>query len=280
MPRASLIVSTYNQPAYLDLVLHSLALQSEPEFEIIVADDGSGPETRAVIEAHRRAQGRPVEHVWQDDRGFRKTVILNEAAAHARSDVLIFTDGDCLAHRHFVGSHLTLLEPGTFVVGRTARLSSRLTAGVTVEGVRSGRVQRMTAGKVLDGIFGRSKKMEFAFYLGNPVLFRVAQRIKKNRDLWGGNFSCRREDFVRVNGYNEEFLGWGKEDLELGIRFVNAGLRAVSAANLAVNFHLWHPKPPNRSANVPLQNELKRRVRETGAFRCEIGLDAHTRSPG
>lgn len=273
-PSATVIIPTYNQPAFLDLVLLSFQVQSRGDFEIVVADDGSGPETKEVVDGHAREGRLPVVHVWHEDDGFRKTIILNRAAKLAKSDFLIFNDGDCVAHPKFVDSHVAECRPGRFQVGRTPRLSRKLSADVTKEGVLRGTAQRMSAGRVWDGLFGESKKMEFGLYLGAKWVFGAVQRTKRNLDLWGGNFSCRKADYVEVNGFNEEFLGWGKEDLELGIRFRNFGLTPYSLANRAINWHLWHPKPKGRAYNVQMQNRLKQHYRESGEYRCPVGYDS------
>ena len=273
--KVSVIVPTYNQPGFLHLVLCSFEVQTCRDFELLVADDGSGPETRELVEGWRVRGPFPIRHVWHEDEGFRKTVILNEAVKQSSGDYLIFNDGDCLAHPRFVASHVEFARPNGFAVGRTPRLSRRLTARVTEERVRSRKAQRMTLGKVADYLFGESKKMEFGSYIGNRALFELVQRTKKNLDLWGGNFSCFKSDYVKVNGFNEEFIGWGKEDLELGIRFRNLGLRPVSVANRAINFHLWHPKPGRRSYNVALQNRIKKSYRDSGEYYCPLGYANH-----
>jgi glycosyltransferase involved in cell wall biosynthesis len=272
-PSATVIIPTYNQPAFLDLVLLSFRVQHERGFEVIVADDGSGPETKEVIDRHAQEGGLSLRHVWHEDDGFRKTIILNKAVKLAATEVLIFNDGDCLAHPRFVESHLAACRKGRFQVGRTPRLSRKLSARVTRETVLRGATQRMSAAKIWDGLFGESRKMEFGLYLGTEWIFRTVQRTKRILDLWGGNFSCWKADYVEVNGFNEEFLGWGKEDLELGIRLRNLGLQPYSLANRAINWHLWHPKPRGRAYNVQLQNRLKQHYRESGEYRCPIGYD-------
>jgi glycosyltransferase involved in cell wall biosynthesis len=269
--RASVIIPTSNQPRFLDLVLLSFRHQCAEGFEVVVADDGSGSETEEVVRRHAEARRFPIRHLWHEDEGFRKTVILNKAVKAA--EVLIFNDGDCLAHPRYVESHLKLARPGAYAVGRTPRLSQKLTERITEADVAAGRAQSMSPVKILDGLFGKSKKLEFGLYVGNPLLFRIVSRLKRNLDLWGGNFSCSKADFVRVNGFNEEFVGWGKEDLELGIRLHNLGLEVRSAANFAINFHLWHPKPPGRSYNVALQNRLKQAFRDSGEYYCPVGYD-------
>ncbi len=275
MPRASVIVSTYNQPHYLELTLWSYALQGERRFELIVADDGSTGDTRDLVHRFAGETDLPVRHVWQEDRGFRKAEILNKAVRASSSGYLIFTDGDCIAHPRFVASHLRHAQPRTYLVGRTPRLGRRLSARVTLPAVRSGRAQRLTLDKMLDGLFGESRKMEFGFYLGSDLLFERVRKTKKNLELWGGNFSCHRADFVAVNGFNEDFVGWGKEDLDLGVRLRNFGLRPFSITNRAVNFHLWHGAPPDKKTNVQWQTETKEKYRRTGEYYCPHGLDGH-----
>ncbi|MBE0618131.1 MAG: glycosyltransferase, partial [Proteobacteria bacterium] len=178
----------FNRPDFLELVLLSFLVQSRHDFEVIVADDGSGQETREVVERHSHGEGLSVRHVWHEDLGFRKTVILNKAVKLSTTDVLIFNDGDCIAHPRFVESHLAAGRPGQFQVGRTPRLSRRLSTRVTRETVLRGTAQRMSTAKIWDALFGESRKIEFGFYVGNALVFRVVQWAKRNLDLWGGIF--------------------------------------------------------------------------------------------
>ncbi len=278
MADATVIVSTYDRPAYLALCLWSFDTQSRKDFELVVADDGSGEPTAQVVREFARAAAFPVRHAWQPHEGFRKAAALNEAVSLSKGAYLIFTDGDCIAHPRFVEQHRRQAAPGSFLVGRTPRLGRQLSAKVSVDAVRSGRAQRLTWGKVLDGILGRSRKMEFGLYLGGGALFRRVRRWKRNLELWGGNFSCWRGDFEAVNGFNEDFVGWGKEDLELGVRLRNRGVRPVSAVHAAVNFHLWHEASEDKKANVAWQTELKARYKRSGEHRCPRGLDGHPRA--
>jgi len=271
--KASVIVSTYNQPAFLGLVLLSLRLQSRFDFEVVVADDGSGEETRCLVQSFVADSPYPLRHVWQEDDGFRKPAILNQAVRASTADYLIFNDGDCLAHRHFVRGHLGLSRSGSVLVGRTPRLGRELTEGITRADVERGSAQRITLGKVLDYLRGRTTKLEFGVYVGNDWLFRQVQKTKKTLELWGGNFSCWKTDYVKVNGFNEQITGWGKEDDEIGVRFRNAGLQVVSVANRAVNFHLWHPKGHRVREVIEKNMGVKKEFQRSGEYRCQVGYD-------
>lgn len=271
--RASVIVSTYNQPAFLELVVASLARQSCPDFEVVVADDGSGDDTRRLVESLTFRASFPILHVWQEDDGFRKPAILNRAVSAATTDYLIFNDGDCLAHRHFVRGHLELARQGAYLIGRTPRLGRALTERITVRAVEQGRAQRVNLANVVDYLRGRTTKLEFGVYVGNELLFRLVQKTKKVLELWGGNFSCWKSDYVRVNGFNEEIRGWGKEDDELGVRLKNSGLVPISAANRAVNFHLWHPKGARVRSAIERNLGIKEDYERSGQSRCPVGYD-------
>jgi glycosyltransferase involved in cell wall biosynthesis len=138
--RAAVIIATYNWPRALELALWGFAGQRERGFDVVVADDGSGPETRAVIDRLRAASGLAIRHVWHPDRGFRKSEILNRAIAAAGHDYLIFTDGDLIARNDFVAAHRGLARPGCYLAGMTVRLPESISATITPEDVRAGRV--------------------------------------------------------------------------------------------------------------------------------------------
>lgn len=275
MVRASVIVSTYNQPRYLELVLLSLGSQSVKDIEVVIADDGSTSETRELVARMKASGAVKITHVWQEDDGFRKSRILNEAVKVSNGDYLIFNDGDCIAHRHFARGHLGLARPGVFLVGRSPRLSQKVSERIGVEDVRSGRAQRITLDKCADYLFGKTTNLEFGVYLPPDWALSLVQRMKLSLTLVGQNFSCWKSDFVKINGFNEEMVGWGKEDDELAVRFRNAGLKPVSAANRAINFHLWHSKG-NRVRALRMKNlEVLKRYEQSGEYRCALGLDRH-----
>jgi hypothetical protein len=173
-----------------------------------------------------------------------------------------------------VEEHLRLLRPGRFCVGRTPRFSRVVSEKITEADVLARRAQRVTAAVIWDGIFGKSRKIEFGFYLGSEALFSLARRLKKRLDLWGGNFSCYRVDFIAVNGYNEDFIGWGQEDSELGVRLKNLGRTPFLVANRAINFHLWHPVS-NQQAGKADRHRMKWEIARAGTVRAANGIDKY-----
>lgn len=276
-PAASVIVSTYDRLRALRLALAGFERQSRRDFELLVADDGSGSETRRYVDDVAGRVSFPLRHVRQEDRGFRKSRILNEAAARARSDYLIFSDGDCIPHPRFVESHLEERARGAYLVGRSASMSRRFCRGLDVEAVRSGRLDGLPPGLLLDGLLGRARRIEYALRPPCRWLRRAVASLKTSLALFGSNFSLWRPDFVAVNGFEETFTGWGGEDEELGLRLAHAGLEARSVVWSAISYHYWHPRDHAR-----ISDENARRLRETmesGRTRARRGVDAHLERP-
>ncbi|MEG6551483.1 glycosyltransferase [Desulfocurvibacter africanus] len=270
----SVIVTTYNQPDYLNLVLASLVMQSDRHFEVIVADDGSQVDNRAIIDRYVSEFGLIISHVWHEDCGFRKTVILNKAIAQSKGTKIIFADGDCILHRHFIREHKRCLVHGVYCIGRTPRLSRKISAKVSEAGILKGSCQRLTPAMLLDSVFGSTRKIEFGCYLGSGPFFSLAARLKKNTTLWGGNCSVLRKDLLAVNGWNEDFIGWGQEDSELGERLQNLGLKPRQVVYRAINFHLWHPKS-DQMAGKHERCAMKLEIKKQGIVSCFKGLNQH-----
>jgi glycosyltransferase involved in cell wall biosynthesis len=270
VPGASVIISTYNRPEHLERCLESYRHQTEGDFEILVADDGSGPETTAVIERARERHTLPIRHVTQEDRGFRKSRILNEAVRQAESDYIIFTDGDCLARENFVAMHLRYRRPGCYLVGRSVKLSRERSERIDLARIQSGRRLRVTLRDLWEMLLPRRNRyVPYGIYLPGDLGFRLAQRLKQNRAPRGLNLSVWKPDVVRVNGWNEDFEGWGLEDVELGYRLRLLELEPVLVVYKAINFHLWHPEEDKRSRQPRLAYNA---TRERGLPWCPNGL--------
>lgn len=253
MPTVGLIVSTYNWPAALDCLLASVAGQSVMPTEVVVADDGSGPETAAVIAAWAARLPLPVVHCWQEDRGFRVGRARNRALARATADYLIFLDGDQVLHRHLVGDHLRIARPGAVVRGSRAFLSPAWTARALATGAlprwwHSGVWRRAAA--------LRSLGLSMALYDWRP------------RGAEGHNIACWRSDAIAVNGFDERFLGWGGEDDDFVIRLLHSGLVKRRLRFSGLVYHLDHPLSV-RGRNEDLAEE----TRATRRIRAEVGLD-------
>jgi glycosyltransferase involved in cell wall biosynthesis len=232
----SVIVTTYNREDALEAVLSALSGQTDREFEVVVADDGSRPTTAALIERWKGRLGVPLSHVWQADRGFRAAEIRNRALLAARGDYCIFLDGDCIARADFVATHRRLAERGWFVTGNRVLLSRELTAAVLREGVlpqtwnlaqwinrrAQGGVNRLAA--VLRLPLGPLRKLRPGQWLGARSC---------NLAVW-------RSDLELVDGFDASFRGWGREDSDLLIRLLHSGVRRKDGRFATGVIHLWH----------------------------------------
>jgi glycosyltransferase involved in cell wall biosynthesis len=272
--KTTVIVPTYNRPGELKLCLRSLLRQSALPQEVIVADDGSGEETRRAVEGFAASPGCPfpVRHVWQEDAGFRKPRILNEAVRNAAGDYLVFIDGDCMAHRHFVREHLRNAAPDAILGGKRVDLGRALSARILAGGEP---VTGLPFRLLLDSLTGDTRKWEEAILLRSPLLRRLLRRDRIPDDgIWGCNFSVPKELFYRINGCDEDFLDGSIEDNDLGIRVLNCGGRVRSVRALAVVFHLWHPPSWDFRGEKYLHNRriLERRIAMKES-RCVNGIE-------
>ena len=228
---ASVVLSTFDQPRLLDLALHGYALQTTRAFELVIADDGSRPDTRSVIERHARAFPVPIRHVWQEHRGFWKSAALNRAVLQSRGALLVFSDGDCVPTRTFVAEHRAAGCPATFAVGGHVRLGESTTRAVTVEQVRSGALERAVSPAERASLWWTHVK---------SLAYIALERPRKPR-LLGLNFSVDRESFFRVNGFDQTYRNSARDDSDLRNRLLLAGVRPVSLWHRARVVHLFHP---------------------------------------
>ena len=270
----TVMVSTYNWKEALALALGSLAVQSRPPDEVIVADDGSREDTAALLRKIARTFPVPLRHVWQEDEGFRKARILNRAIAAARSDYIIQLDGDMLAHPRFVEDHLILAQPGRFLQGTRIRTTVAETARLLGGG-------KPHFGWFVDAYF-RDENDRSTWHFGRrhhtlrlPWLAKI--KARSTGHPMGCNVSFWREDLMRVNGYDERMHGYGSEDLEIDIRLRNAGLRRSQIKFAALALHLEHKSVSSQDPADPElpNNKLLFASKEQHLVRCECGLDAH-----
>ena len=260
-PTVALIISAFDQPDYLRRVLDAVSCQSRPPQEMLLADDGSGDETKEIFSRWSAQQTFACRHIWQAHDGFRKAHILNRAVAAASSAYLVFLDGDMVPHRDFIADHVAAARPSAFIQGHRALVEQKAAAWFGWRELAADRRRALWQGQ-LSGL-------KNAWRWPLPVVSE-----KKNlRGIRGCNFSLWREDMLRVNGYNEAFTGWGREDSEFAARLMNAGVRRLDLRGRAVCFHLWHP--PASRGQLPANDEiLEQTIREKIA-RCEHGLDLH-----
>lgn len=258
----SVIVTTYNRPDALHAVLQGLLAQPDDHFEIVIADDGSRDDTAAIVQTHAR-QGRiGVQHVWQEDRGFRAGAARNRAVERAQGDYLIFLDGDCVPRQPWIARHRRLMEPGWMVAGNRALLSAAFTHDVLAKAlpIHQWRYRKWW----FAAQHGEINRLAPLSYLPLGPLRKLAarrwQRVRTcNLGLW-------RKDFYAVNGFDESFQGWGFEDSDLAIRLLNHGVRRKEGAWATGVLHLWHRENDRTQEGVNwerLQQRLS--ARETRA---------------
>jgi len=232
----SVIVTTYNREDALEAVLRSLARQTDTDFEVIVADDGSGEATAATVEAWKAKVGHRAEHVWHRDEGFRAAEIRNRAVLASRGGYCVFLDGDCIVRPDFVANHRRLVEPGSFVTGNRILLSRDLTAKVLREKLSP--ESWSFAGWFAERCRGGVNRLSALLHLPLGPLRRLRQHA------WRGARSCNlaiwRADLDRVDGFDADYSGWGKEDSDIIVRLLHAGVRRKDGRFATGVIHLWH----------------------------------------
>jgi glycosyltransferase involved in cell wall biosynthesis len=268
----TVIVSTYNAPVWLEKVLTGYASQSAARFELIVADDGSAAETKAVVDRFAHSPGFRLRHLWHPDDGFRKWQIVNAAIGAATGDYLVFTDGDCVPHPAFVATHAREAQPGHFLTGGCSRLPMRLSERLTLEDIASGRA------------FSPGWLATHGF-LASRIMRRVAlKRIGANRllDLRqdrekqvfnGNNASCWKTDAVTLGGFDTR-IPYGGGDREFGYRLEHHGVRPKLVRYTALSIHLDHARSYRSVAQRVANQLIIDETLATRRVRTPAGLDA------
>ncbi len=267
--RSELVISTYQKPDYLALVLTTLVAQRRRPDSVCVADDGSDERTSSVLNAFRsKHPDLPLRHVWHDDQGFRKTLILNEAVRSSAADYMIFIDDDCLMHPRFIERHLHLAQRGRFLTGSVIRLDPGLTGDLLAQGrvdwTRRGRPQGWQPRKLTETL----KSMPLA-----PGAMGVLDRLSPVRCSWaGGNASTFRDHIVAVNGFDTR-MAYGGEDKEFGARLINSGIRGRHLRYSAPLYHLDHGRSYVDPETVARNRAVILETRATGRVRTLSGID-------
>ncbi|TWT98264.1 glycosyltransferase family 2 protein [Stieleria varia] len=266
--RISVVLSTYNAPAWLEKSLWGYAMQTYHDFELIIADDGSRSETRDMIERIREQTQMLIRHVWHLDDGFRKCTILNEAIRAAKGDYLVFSDGDCIPRPDFLAQHHAAACPGRFLSGGYYKLPMSVSEAISVDDIRSGRAFSVS--------FLRSSGLPFS-----PRWLRLnargiwadfLNRVTTTKPTWNGNnASGWTTDIVAAGGFDER-MRYGGEDRELGERLENAGIRGKHVRYQTVCLHLDHARGYVNDADLRRNREIRDETQRTGRTRTEHGL--------
>lgn len=241
MPKISVIITTYNRPDALALVLNALLDQQFSDFEVIVADDGSTDVTAKLIK--QLSTPYLLKHVWQADQGFRAAKARNLAVMAAAGDYLIFLDGDCIPRIDFIAKHHELAESGYFVVGNRILLNEQFTQQVinSAEPVWNWPVNKWLLPYIQRNI------NRFSPLLRLPFVRKHCQQT------WKGVKTCNlavwSKDFKQINGFDENFQGWGHEDADLAVRLLRSGIKRKNGRFAVPVLHLWHPEEKRNKHN-------------------------------
>ena len=261
LPSSTLLFTTYNWPEALELLLKSLLKQTKMPDEIIIADDGSGKETKELIDKYKDKFSVPLTHVWHEDEGFRRTTIINKAIAQAKGDYIIEIDGDIIMEKHFIEDHLRFAEEGMYLFG------SRVT-------IKKEKLPELFKKKLIKFNFlstgikkrGRTLRMPLLMNFMKPT----AERSKKLR---GCNLSFWKKDFLAINGFNESIMGWGMDDSEMIQRMHNNGILGKRLKYSGIVYHIYH-KEQSRS-NTDINKKIEEETIKNKLTYVENGIDKY-----
>ncbi|MBI4564013.1 MAG: glycosyltransferase [Planctomycetes bacterium] len=262
-PKVSVILGTFDQTNALTYSLIGYRRQSFQDFEIVVADDGSDEETKQVVDAFRETSGFLIKHVWQENRGFRRAKIANAAVRQSEGEILLFSDGDCIPHRDFVKWHAESSGPGRFSSGGYVRLSPAASQALTRDRVAAGDLEKRMPPAAWIKFRWTHFKNGWGVLIGNPVSPRA----------YGCNLSCGRDVYAAVNGFDENFDGFGREDSDLRNRMRRWGARPVSLWCRTWVYHVNDViDPTGRRRRIPRRKNLEYFARPEIPVYCENGL--------
>jgi len=264
-PSSSLIISTYNWPQALAVCLKSALAQKMLPDEIIIADDGSGSETKQLVKKFQFHSPVPIRHVWHEDKGFRLAHIRNKAIAAAKGEYIIQVDGDILLHPYFIADHFHFAKKNSFV--RASRIY--INEDISKEMLQHQKININLFSKGISNFFSAIRL---------PLLWPFFATTYKNKgaerfEIHGCNMAFWKQDAIEVNGYNEDFTGWGPEDKEFVARLLNAGKEKRFLKLGGIAFHIYHKE--NSKSNLK-ENErlLEQTILKKYSF-CKSGINKY-----
>ena len=269
--KLSIIISTYNSEEWLHKVLLGFSIQTENDFEIVIADDGSTHKTKDVITSFKDSFSHPIVHVWHEDNGFRKCRILNMSILASHSDYLLFTDGDCIPRKDFVANHLKEKEIGFFLSGGYFKLPLSISKAITDEDILSQKCFKIS--------WLRKQGLKLSFKITklnkNKYFAAFMNWLTPTKRSWNGhNSSGFKSDILAINGFNE-LLDYGGEDREMGERLFNNGLLSKQVRYMAICVHLDHPRNYVDNKKVAYNLEVRKFNKKNKVTRIASGIDKH-----
>ena len=259
--RVSLIITTYNWPESLFLVLKSIENQTIVPEEVVIADDGSTVETKEVITKFQKDSELNIIHSWQEDNGFRAAKSRNKAIAKSYGDYIILIDGDIILHPRFIQDHVNNAKVGYFIQGSRVLLTQAITEKIIIS-------KRISFSFFSKGLNSRKNTIHSNF---------LSKIFSTNKNSLRGTRCCNiaffKQDCININGFNNEFEGWGREDSEFVVRLFNAGFNRKNVRFNAIQYHLWHKESDRTSLdynNQLLQNSIENKLKV-----CKKGINKY-----
>lgn len=262
--KTALLISTYNWGESLELVLKSALSQTQFPDEILIADDGSNNHTKELIEEFQQKSNVPIYHIWQEDIGFRKSKILNKAIAQTSADYIIQVDGDCIMHKKFIEDHLRAAQKEVYLYGSRVNILPDFVGSIFAK-------KQISFNFFSKEIKNRTRTLHFSFL---SDFYKIHEGISKK--FRGCNVSFWRNDFISINGYNEDFEGWGREDSDLVIRLGNNGVKAKRIRYAGIVFHIHHKI--NSKEKFELNDKIQNETISKKTVRIVNGVDQYLKT--
>ncbi|GAA4954952.1 glycosyltransferase family 2 protein [Algibacter agarivorans] len=260
-PSCSLITPTYNWPEALELLLLSIKKQSHFPNEVIIADDGSRKETQQLIKKFQKDFPVPLHHVWHEDNKNQKPAIMNKAIAKAKYDYIIEIDGDIIMHKNFVKDHLKMATKNTFLYGSRVNIQENYLNDLFKK--------KQTSFHFLSkGIKKRGRTLRI------PLLANLyKEETTRSSKLRGCNMSFWRDDFIKINGFNENLVGWGIDDSEMIQRLLNIGVKGKRLKFAGLVYHIYH-KEQNKS-HISINEIIEKETTDKKITFIEKGINQY-----
>ncbi|MBK7253239.1 MAG: glycosyltransferase [Ignavibacteria bacterium] len=270
--KTSIVISVYDKSDELKLIFTALSVQSFTDFEVIIAEDGMNENMNKLINDWKSKKLFPVMHLTQEDKGFRKNKILNESIRKAATDYLIFFDGDCIPHPDFVKVHFENRRSNSVLCGRRVNLTKSASEKINANSILNKEYSRLKLYRIIYSSLNRDKN-DFNFNIEEGFIIRnsLLRKLFTNEDehILGCNFSVHKALLEKINGFDENYEGPGLgEDSDIEYRLRLAGAEFRSVRNLAVQYHLYHPKTKEDEKNMKYFTEVK----QSKNYFCKNGL--------
>jgi glycosyltransferase involved in cell wall biosynthesis len=266
--KVTVIISTFNAPEWLEKVIWGYSCQTHKDFSIVIADDGSGPETKILIDKLTDETGLDITHLWHPHKGYRRQTILNRAIVESKGDYLILTDGDCIPRKDFVAIHVAQAEKGRFLSGGYCKLSMKVSKSITRKDIVSQNCFDAAWLKGIDSL-GRSQSRKLNANGFTGFFFDMVTTAKASFN--NCNSSAWKEDMLAVNGYDER-MQYGGADREIGERLTNNGIRGKQIRHRAIVVHLDHARGYKTKESISHNKAIRKETRTRSLKRTPFGI--------